>query len=80
MIGALLDLVFPRVCAGCGAEVAEPGRHLCWDCLAALQFIQPPFCERCGDPVSGRVDHAFTCALCAGRAQEIGRASCRERV
>jgi ComF family protein len=30
-------------------------------------FIQPPFCERCGDPVAGRVDHAFTCALCAQR-------------
>jgi len=74
MIGPLLDLVFPRVCAGCGAEVTADGHHLCWDCLADLQFIQPPFCERCGDPVSGRVDHAFTCALCAGRSAGFDRA------
>jgi ComF family protein len=74
VIGALLDVVFPRVCAGCGGEVAEPGRHLCWDCTAALHFIQPPFCDRCGDPISGRVDHAFTCALCAGRPAGFDRA------
>ncbi len=74
MIGAWLDLLFPRVCAGCGMEVAESGRHLCWDCTAALHFIQPPFCERCGDPIAGRVDHAFTCALCAGRDAGFDRA------
>lgn len=41
--------------------------HLCWDCMADLHAIQPPYCSLCGDPVSGRVDHAFVCSLCAGR-------------
>jgi ComF family protein len=74
MKAAWLDLLFPRVCAGCGAEVAEAGSHLCWDCLADLQYIQPPFCDRCGDPVSGRVDHAFTCPLCIERGKGFDRA------
>ncbi len=64
---AWLDWLYPRTCAGCGGEVPEPGRHLCWDCRAAAAFIQPPYCERCGDPVAGRVDRAFVCALCAER-------------
>ncbi len=65
---ALLDMVFPRSCAGCGAADPDEGRQLCWDCLAGLAYIQPPFCASCGDPVSGRIDHAYRCPFCASRA------------
>lgn len=61
------DAFFPRVCAGCGAADPEASAHLCWECLRELPLIRRPFCERCGDPVAGRVDHAYVCALCAGR-------------
>ena len=79
VFGAVLDMLFPRPGAGCGGAVAEAGRHLCWDCLAGLQYIQPPFCERCGDPVSGRVDHPFTCSLCTAResAFDLARSAVR---
>lgn len=60
-----LDWLYPRFCAGCGGVVQEPDRHLCWDCRTTAQFIQPPYCDRCGDPVAGRVDRQFICALCA---------------
>ena len=69
-----LDLLFPRTCAGCGRPDPEDRRHLCWNCLAEIPFIQPPFCSRCGDPVAGRVDHAYVCALCAGRVVHFDRA------
>lgn len=69
-----LDWLFPRPCLGCGREVAEADRHLCWDCRASLSYIQPPYCERCGDPIAGRVDHAFECWLCAGRRGGFDRA------
>ena len=62
------DAAFPRVCAGCGAADPEASPHLCWDCLRDLHLIQRPFCERCGDPIAGRADHAYVCALCAARA------------
>jgi ComF family protein len=71
---AALDLCFPRSCAGCGAPDPEAMRHLCWECFRDLAVLQPPFCERCGDPVAGRVDHAYTCALCAARAPSFLRA------
>ena len=60
----LLDLIFPRVCGGCGGRADDLSGHLCWDCQAQLPFIHPPFCAHCGDPVEGRVDEAFTCHSC----------------
>ena len=61
---ALLDLVFPRICAGCGGRVGDAEGHLCWDCQAQLPFVRQPYCLHCGDPVEGRVDEAFTCHAC----------------
>ena len=60
----LLDLVFPRICAGCGGRVGAAAGHLCWDCQAQLPFVRQPYCLHCGDPVEGRVDEAFTCQWC----------------
>ncbi len=65
--GQLLDMIFPRFCAGCGRDVGEEAVHLCWECLADTAYIQAPFCARCGDPVEGRVDEAFVCYNCAGQ-------------
>lgn len=61
---SLLDLVYPRVCAGCGAAVTDRPGHVCWDCLAALEWVRAPVCRMCGDPVQGRVEHAYACAAC----------------
>jgi ComF family protein len=60
----LWDLIYPRVCAGCGGRVGDATGHLCWDCQAALPFVRQPYCLHCGDPVEGRVDEAFTCQWC----------------
>jgi len=64
---ALLDLVYPRQCAGCGMRVGEAEGHLCLDCISDTTLLTPPYCEVCGEPVSGRVDHAYTCHQCATR-------------
>jgi len=63
----LVDMLFPRTCAGCGCAVAEHGLHLCWDCRASLSVISAPFCSRCGEPVHGRVDHTYVCHVCVKR-------------
>ena len=60
----LWDLVYPRICAGCGGRVGDAEGHLCWDCQAQLPFVRQPYCLHCGDPVEGRVDEAFTCQWC----------------
>jgi ComF family protein len=62
---ALLDLLWPRTCAGCGSARADGLLHLCWECRAAIRFVQPPYCTSCGDPVPGRIDHEYRCAFCS---------------
>ena len=72
---ALLDLLFPRACLVCGGAVAdETGGHVCWDCAAAFPRVELPFCTRCGDPVDGRVESAYTCSFCRRRRPRFDRA------
>jgi ComF family protein len=61
----LLDMLYPRNCIGCGVSSPETFRHICWDCWSAAARIEPPFCDLCGDPVAGAVDHGFTCYSCS---------------
>ena len=46
---ALLDLLFPPRCAGCGRR----GAWLCAACAARLAPLAPPWCARCGIPLAG---------------------------
>jgi ComF family protein len=46
---AALDLLYPPVCAACGAETEGAG-GLCADCFRAMPFVSGPVCDRCGAP------------------------------
>ncbi len=64
-VNALVAFVYPEVCQLCGAARATPAQcYVCGACRAAIRFIEPPFCSRCGLPVSGEITHAFECANC----------------
>lgn len=52
----------------CSRPAGESARYLCWDCLASLPVIEPPFCSRCGDPVEGHITRGYVCSLCVDRA------------
>ena len=67
VVRALLDLIWPRVCEGCGGTVGDESRYFCWDCLAGLPLIESPFCARCGDPVEGAITHGYVCGVCVDR-------------
>lgn len=70
-----LDLVFPRSCCECGAEIRSGDENgLCWDCRSDASPLGPPWCERCGLVVAGRVDHAFVCADCREHPPRYARA------
>lgn len=78
----LLDLPFPRQCAGCGGPVTgHEQSHLCWDCLSALEVIKPPFCSLCGDPIDGIAEHEFQCSACTDRKPyfDLARSVVRHR-
>jgi len=61
----LLDTLYPRNCIGCGMSEPDPFRYICWDCWSATNRVEPPFCDLCGDPVAGSVDHEFICYSCS---------------
>jgi len=64
----LANLIYPRQCFSCGASAPRDFRYFCWDCWSEIQSLEPPFCHRCGDPVSGAVEHEFICFSCSGTA------------
>lgn len=46
MLGPVLDVLFPRVCAGCRSGEWP----FCDSCRAGLVALEPPWCRRCGLP------------------------------
>lgn len=70
----MLDLLYPRNCVQCGAPSPEPMKYICWDCLADAPKVEPPFCALCGDPVSGSIQHDYTCFACARATPAFERA------
>ncbi len=58
--GPLLDLVFPRTCAGCGRESG----YLCDECEADAPRLGPPQCRVCSAP-----SRASLCAWCRSANQ-----------
>ena len=47
---AALDWLFPPTCGGCEA----PGARWCPECQESTARIEFPYCQYCGQPVSGR--------------------------
>ena len=46
---ALMQLVYPPVCAGCGKMTGQPAA-LCPECWATVRFVERPYCEITGMP------------------------------
>lgn len=60
---ALLSLLYPPHCAGCGAGTPA-GIHLCEPCAAGVRRIHPPCCQKCSQPFEGCIEGPFTCPNC----------------
>jgi ComF family protein len=48
-VRAVVSLLYPPVCAACGASTGEP-HGLCARCWSSISFISRPYCERLGTP------------------------------
>ena len=74
-----LAFFYPETCQLCRAEHATPGDgYVCASCRSQVQFIKPPFCERCGLPYPGDFTTPFECANC--REMELRFSSARSAV
>jgi ComF family protein len=63
---ALLDLVYPQDCIGCGAgPIVSDGSCLCGACRAALPRIGPWQCPHCGDELGPHATGESACRSCA---------------
>lgn len=73
--GTLLDLLWPRLCADCDVPLAAADAGVyCARCEAAIEWIAPPACPRCGAwTTRGRCgecegkDFRFSAAVALGR-------------
>ena len=76
---AVLDLVFPRHCAGCGKSVDRPYGQICWECFRGIELRESKLCRVCGLKIEGAVTHAFTCSVCCAKlpAFEMARSAGR---
>ncbi|BBL79106.1 amidophosphoribosyltransferase [Rubrobacter xylanophilus] len=59
-LAALLDLLYPQRCAGCGSRASDV---LCRSCAGSLPLIEPPLCSRCGLPAPADTP---ACSGCRG--------------
>lgn len=67
-VNAALAFLYPEVCQMCRAtrSTAAAG-YVCEQCrnrLDGVAFIRPPFCRRCGLPITGQATVAFDCSNC----------------
>ena len=76
-VRAVLDLLYPRNCAACGAPVEDgvPFSYLCAACAAHCAPYRGAYCQTCGMPMPGVPLSPKRCAHCAERdpSFEIGR-------
>lgn len=66
---ALKDTFFPALCFKCGCKIAEG--FLCKKCQQTLQFLYPPLCRFCANPVAD--NKSGLCAGCRGKTHPYER-------
>ncbi|MDB6031450.1 MAG: ComF family protein [Verrucomicrobiales bacterium] len=64
-LDAGLAFFYPEVCQICRDERATVSDGFVGpNCWKNVEFIEPPFCERCGLPFEGSLTSTFECANC----------------
>ena len=73
---ALIHVLYPPQCLGCGAFVAEDFA-LCPTCWTDTPFITGLTCDLCGTPLPGEADTPVACDDCLTVARPWDRAAPR---
>ncbi|HVV64930.1 MAG TPA: ComF family protein [Rhizomicrobium sp.] len=70
---AALDILYPPLCIGCRAQVAEPGLF-CGVCWGEIEFLDGAACRRCGVPFEIDPGSDTDCAACLAEPPAFDRA------
>jgi predicted amidophosphoribosyltransferase len=70
---ALLDLLLPPRCLGCGGSVGGQG-ELCPACWRGIIFLAPPCCDCCGLPFPFDSGAGTLCGACIAEHPDFDRA------
>ena len=76
-IQGLLDIIYPRYCAGCKKPLkgnASFDNIACPSCWQAVKKNCPPFCQRCGRYLDWKISKQKICKTCLKKELHFDRA------
>lgn len=47
LLDIVVDLLYPRRCPVC-RDIVSKGKFICTECVDKLNYVQPPYCYKCG--------------------------------
>jgi len=72
---ALLDIIFPERCLGCGIGLKEiRAVSYCQECRQDIRIIQEPYCTTCGRPFVKSAGTSHQCSYCLTSGWYFSRA------
>ncbi len=75
LLGGISELLYPRCCSACGAELEDGQRALCRECLFSVPLLVDPVCDLCGEPVvAASASRKGLCGRCLRRRPVFDRA------
>lgn len=61
----IIDFILPPRCALCGC-ILKSDKGICDNCISQIEFLRPPVCYHCGQPLEGQIDNVAHSHLLCG--------------
>ncbi|MFA5779067.1 MAG: ComF family protein [Elusimicrobiota bacterium] len=61
IINPILNFFFPDVCIICGEDTDKNNLSVCRKCLNKIEYIKPPYCQTCSQPLADGGAHCWQC-------------------
>lgn len=61
IINPILDFFFPDACIICGEDTDGRNLSVCRKCLNKIEYIKPPYCQTCYQPLPDGGAHCWQC-------------------
>lgn len=74
IIEYLVDIVYPPRCAVCNTILPLGQRGICSNCASKLEYVEEPFCLKCGKPIDDDSKEYCSCCLSKDHLYIQGRA------